>query len=57
MYSKSNYTIIRSFKAFLRISNASFKNLVVLYSNDLFLEAIILLNLFNVGQDWWPKYL
>ena len=57
MYNKSNYAIIRSFKAFLRISNASFKNLVVLYSKDFYLEATILLNLFNVGQDWWPKYL
>ena len=54
---KSNYKIIKSFNAFLRISKASLINLAVLNNKGLFLEAIILLNLFNEGHDWWPKYL
>ena len=39
------------------MSKASFKNLAALYKEHLFLEAIMLLNLFIEGHDWWPKYL
>ena len=54
---KLNYKIIKSFKAFLSISKASLINLAVLNNKGLCIEAIIVLNLFIEGHEWWSEYL